>query len=360
MKAIKKTYRYDFYAHGVTQTMLKLWMTCRTQCYLSYVRGLRAVGTKLPLEYGSCVHWILSKLYAESCGIARVEWSKVRRDYLDEYEEIWRNEHPIVSSADREVHTLAIKMADVMLPSYIKRALMRIDNLYADQKKEWIALERNFRIKWLLPDGRYTYLNGRFDGVFVGDKRLTLFETKNFSKIDELGVQDSLPTDLQILLYLFAMIMLVERGELPDLPVSGVLYNVTRRSTLYRRKAGGTLEPIDSYVARVKQDILSPRGMDYYFMRWDMRISSKHVKQWAATQLGIILAEFQRWYDSIGTPNDTTYLNAGALTQKWGQCEMYDAIVHGKYDNYFVKNTPFTELVDDVDQSIVKKKPINV
>ena len=347
-----KQYRYDFYDHGVTQTLITLWLRCREQCRLQYVEGWRSLRPSFPLEYGSAMHWMLAEMYGH--GITKVGTNWVRKT-LDQYHEKWIAEHPILTDEMREMHQSVLGMAEVVLPRYIDRCMM-LDGHYNDGKKRWISLESNFRIKHVLKgdfgepttEQVSTYLNGRFDGVYgvpAKNDNLWLFETKNLSVIDESALQDLLPTDFQVNFYLRALRIWAKTGKIPRTP-SGVLYNIIRRPRLYRRKD----EALAPYLDRVRKDVADPKRIDFYFMRFKVKIDQPETRAWEESTLLPVLTEMWRWLTGIQNPNAAlklaSYVNHQNLITKYGRCEMYDPLVRGNYSGCYKRSVPFSELED--------------
>ena len=243
----------------------------------------------------------------------------------------------ILSSSEKDTLNLILGLAKVTFPLYCKYWEK------SDRKISWIKREEKFSVHYSLPTptgSQDILLRGMRDGIFRQDGVLGVFETKTKSVMpNEDNMKDSLKNDMQTMLYSFTTFL--ETGEKPQ----KVLYNVIRRSKMYRRKE----ENLNSYLKRVEEDIKS--RPEHYFQRWNISITSEDLTNFVNNSLNPILVEFVHWYKSIKKkPLERSlspyhYQNYNALFGKYGRSIMFEA-TQGNYRNYTCREHPFPELSD--------------
>jgi len=321
--------------NGVTQSFLHSFLKCREQTRLAYVEGLTSHKPSKPKEQGSCGHWVLSKLYNRP-GVARGTDVEV---YLKEYHRLWLSlvQRPTQAQLTIQEETYAIIGA--LLRAYLLRYGGDWNGKYKQRLStvtplKWQYLETAFKREYVYPDGLAVPLQGVFDGVFTAKtnpERPWLFETKFKARIDEEGIEDMLPLDLQVMLYLYALSMIY--GKQP----MGVLYNVIRRPALHQKKG----EPLKEYADRVFEDAAA--RPDHYFIRWDMKITKAEIEAWKVGTLDPLMADVRNWAE--GGPH---YLNSEALITKYGRCDLYEYIVRGSRSLYYRRASAFNELEETI------------
>jgi len=281
------------------------------------------------------VHYCLERAYdgGRSLNLAAIQ--VVLRDY----HALWRKEMVRPTSQQEVDQELTYGLVAATLPRYF---IVRGDD-FIPQKKvtrgqlvrpvEWLKLEQQFNVPFLLPDGRTIRLRGKFDGSFrCHRQKLWLFETKTKSRIDEEGLQDCLPLDIQVMLYLLAQQIIY--GEQPE----GVLYNVIRRPGQRRR----VKEPLVEFFRRVADDVNDPKRTDHYFLRWEMAITRHEIEDWVGRTLVPMLTEVCDWFEGKA-PH---YMNEEALITKYGRSPLYDAVLKGDFSRCFRRVVAFNELSD--------------
>jgi hypothetical protein len=100
---------------------------------------------------------------------------------------------------------------------------------HKDKNLNWIGVEQEFDVPYVLKDGRKTRLRGKMDGLYKKNG-IWLFETKSKSRIDEGTIVDALPLDFQNKFYLSVA------RKLHKIQPSGVKYNIIRRTQMEQRK----------------------------------------------------------------------------------------------------------------------------
>ena len=81
---------YDFYKHGVTQSMITSWLECPTQCYLEYVEGWTQEkrSAEQSILFGNICHHVLYRAYSEVACPA----PGIIKTYINEYSIVLTND----------------------------------------------------------------------------------------------------------------------------------------------------------------------------------------------------------------------------------------------------------------------------
>lgn len=302
---------WNLYEHGVTQSFINKWLTCKYQAKLEYYYGLTPKSLSLPMNFGSCIHYVLSELYAkESLELKQVP--KFIRKYQLANEEKFEE---LASAQMQELEQL-YGLAENMLYNYFAYYTSEFDN-------QWVINESVFRVKY----GDF-WLNGRYDGGYVTpNRRLYLLDTKCLSQIDEGILTATLPFDTQCMLYLFAAYL---EGYKP----SGITYNIIRRPQ-NRFLKNDTLQ---TFLSRIAGTVAT--NPSYYFIRHTLQVTKKEIDEWVETFLNPVLRDIKQWYDE----KCECYLNPAALVTKYGKCPMFDVITSGNMNYVYQRKVPFSEL----------------
>lgn len=320
------------YVHGVTQGFLDTWLTCREQARLKYLDGWAATLDSEPILFGDCFHFLLE----QSPTIERPV--TLTRNWIAHK----KAEAVKLSAAQQDTLTEIAAIAAVVAKHYPTHWQRRDKNIH------WIAQERVFKTSisgFLAP----IPITGRMDGVLY-DKRggLWLFETKTKKRIDEDGLQESLPFNLQNLLYCWALRNI--SGVCPE----GILYNVVRRPGIYRRKN----EELGDYCTRVSDDILA-RPDDYYYT-WQVSLLPGDLDAFERDFLRPVLENVEFWYNSLqdigveGNPHH--YLTPGALLTPFGRSSMFDLVTQKRTRGFHRREVPFPELRLRKDEPVWQKQ----
>jgi hypothetical protein len=326
---------WDFWEDGCTQSLIRVWAQCMEQARLKYVEGWSRRGNSLPLEFGSCVHWVLSQI----SGTAKKPPGKRKiLNTLDAYEKLWKEQAGIRTQKSDVDFERVLGLAQALLPRYVERWAGDWTGKYKPSNptvapKKWLQLEGRFKVPFVLDDGAQTYLQGMFDGVFEDKKgRLWLFETKTKSVIEREIIEDTLQFDIQVLLYLWALKQVYKRTP------HGVLYNVIRRPGLRQ----GKQEKLNDFFERCRMDVEDPKRTDHYFIRWELEVEESEIDAFEHDYLRPILGQMRRWWDGSG-PH---FMNPDALMCKYGKADMYEPIVHGNFRSLKKRKVVFPELAD--------------
>lgn len=311
MKRIK---RYNLDA-GVSATGLELFLTCPEQFRLQYIEGWVSIWPKLPLAYGTYMHWILERAYNKKLPPS-MRWVEAKRKVFHKQ---WLNDAVNPIGKTIETQYLVYSLASCILPVYFHRYAGDWPDGKYPQKitgivkpKKWIDIEKLKHIEYEYDDGTTTIIRVKRDGVFT-DKHsdVWVMDHKNFSVVKVEEILESLPMNLQQMLYLWSYLR--ETGQYP----TGVQINILRRPILYRRKG----ENNDAYYDRTAKDIIA--RPDHYFIRLEMAIAPEELDRWVETQLNPIMLLFRMWCEGR-IPH---FANPTSLVGKYGRCDVFNPIL---------------------------------
>lgn len=336
---MKNSYKYDIRKHGVTQSMIGLWMSCKEQARLKYIEGwsLATGTTPLPLHYGSTMHYLLERHTDDL--INRKGNKPLIRDrvWVDEmlarFTTLYKKEQPSgrFTTAMTAQHEMVCGMVRAVFPAYTVYSQKDGGPLYRDADRVWLASETNFRVeKFAVP------VVGRIDAMYKtsNEKVLGVFDSKNLSIVDEETLMDWLPCDHQMMTYLMAA-----QDEHPDMKSFEVTYNVMRRPMLRQKQNESLIEFFDRIAADVEE------RPDHYFIRFRLSMTKSEIEKWANEWLIPVLLDMSEWWEQSRIGKPFPY-NPGALVTKYGRVEMFTAITRGDFSGYVKRNVPFSELQD--------------
>lgn len=320
-------FKYSIETDGVTQGLLATWLACRQKAKW-YLSGLSLRSSNMSMTYGEIGHAVLESIYNDIR--SKKLWSspdaRKVRSYIGAIEKEWHKEHPRADKKSLEYVELACLIAEATLPLYF-------DYWKKDIKEiKWQQLEHEFAIPYITKDKRKTVIRGKMDGVFSSPK-LWLFESKFKSRINEGDMVDTLPFELQVMLYIWA---LIRSPKFKDITPSGVLYNVIRRLGLEQKKD----ETITQFAQRCIQDI--QKRPEYYFIRLEISIGRDDLNKFEG-ELEDMLTDFMDWWAG----KTGHYKNTGHCIDKYGRCP-YLLLCAG-YKNstaYIKRDRIFRELED--------------
>lgn len=325
---------WDFFRDGVTSSFLNSFMTCREQTRLSYVQGWGSRRVPLAFEFGTCVHWILEQIYGEPA--ASWEDTKDIVALIDDYQFRWRKEVKMPSKHQLDQQELVYGMAEVVLPFYLQRWAGDFDGKKRypsdpEPPAEWLSLEEDFMVPFTFPDGKVVPIRGKRDGVFKTKKgRVKVFDTKCRSIINDDDILDTMPLDLQQMLYLWAT-----QTEMKA-PPAGMILNVVRRPG-HRR---GKEETLADFLERMRQDVSKKARWDHFFVRYEMAITPGEINSWYKDVLTPILHDVRGWWEG----RHPHYANHSALVTKYGRCQLFQPIVKNDYTDCYRRDRAFSEL----------------
>lgn len=307
---------------GVTQGLLYTFLLCREQCRLKFVEGLRSRVVSRPLEFGNLVHYVLSHCYM---GDTRPR-QRMIEEGIQKHNALWRKVTGAVSAKQEEEREFIEGLARVVLPAYFHHWEEDFKN------KKWVHLEQAFSVPYVYEDGFEVPLRGRRDGIYeLEGGGEGLFETKTKGYIDEDGIAEILPFDMQVGLYVLSRGL--ETGVYP----TEVCYNIIRRPGQRLTKKDGDLSGL---LARIEEDVWERPA--YYFLRLQMDITEEEFTAWKDRIFHPVMEELRAWCEG----RLPTYINPYALITNYGRCDLFEAVAHGNKKAYNVVKVPFTELLE--------------
>lgn len=317
---------YDIKKDGITQGLLSSWKDCRERSRLFLEGWTPKVGVSMALTYGTITHAILEKAYRDiASGVLKtVPTSAQVRKYVSMVEKEWERENFKADKKTLEFKEQSCALAEVTLPLYF-------DFWRKDLKKfRWVGIEKEFKLPFILEDGRKTLLRGKMDGVYYQDKKLWLFETKAKSRISEDSITDVLSLDFQINFYAYCLRLIY--GKYP----AGVKYNIVRRTGMEAKKG----ESLSQFTKRYEKDI--EKRPEYYFMRYELALTEEEVDDFEIELHGTI-KEFYDWYEK----KSFNYKNTGQCETKYGNCWALGICTKSRLQNYEKRKIVFRELGGD-------------
>ena len=312
---------YDVARDGITQSLLGTWLACRQKARW-YLQGYSPRTSSLALTYGTIGHAVLEHVYKDLLN------KKTRtmpdpediRKYIGRVEDIWRKENPRADKKLLEHLEFSLLIAEATLPAYFKYWVKDLKEI------NWKDLERQFAVPYITADGRKTIIRGKMDGVFNSPK-LWLFENKFKSMIEESDLVDTLPFELQIMLYTWALKKLDE--QIPQ----GVLYNIIRRTCLRQKKE----ETLIQFADRCVEDIKT--RPEFYFIRMQISITPKEMVAFEG-ELEDMVVDFMDWWEGIAGH----YKNTGHCIDKYGRCNFLPLCSRKDFQSFDKRDRTFSEL----------------
>lgn len=323
MKIKKKKTFYDIEKHGITQSLLSIFLECKEKAK-QYLEGWDSRFHRLPLIEGTVGHAILQYAYEDVMNkkISSVPSALQVSGYIDRVEREWKVENPRPDKEALEHLEYSFMTMEATLPLYFefwKKDLKEI---------KWLGLEKHFSRLFSLPDGRKTILRGKRDGEFEA-KGLWLFETKFKSQIPEGNLMDTLSFETQVMFYLREL--KEASGSMPK----GTLYNIVRRNNLRQKKGEGD----QAFKTRLRKDIES--RPEFYFIRYEIAIDQTDLQEFEK-QLTAMVTDFYNWRQGSAPHYKNTYACIG----KYGRCTFLGNCSSGDTSDLMKRKTVFKELED--------------
>jgi hypothetical protein len=337
---------WDLYRDGLTQSMLNLFLQCPEQFYLSYVQGWTAKRSTFALSFGSCFHDMAAHLSVTTPNVQEVLESRHEKALRGDA----KSNHRPLAGSELDSYLRESSLAAVVLEKY--------QQFWNKHEKGivWVARERLINqpgedpVIYYPPTGAPSViLNGRWDGLFRKPTKdspgsLKGLETKTMSRIDEEGIGDRVPHDLQVMFYSLAA---RERfGEAP----TGFVYDIVRRPGLKMGKD----ENEQQFLERVKADIEArPR---WYFIRYPITFHPSDIDRWVKRQFSKYVFRISQWWDSVKAlilsgktrwESPYHYMNPYALENKYGQCSMFQPICNNDFSGHLLRDIINPELEED-------------
>jgi len=307
----------------VTQGLLGTWLRCRREAKY-FLQGWNPLQINDAFQYGDMAHQVLDRAYRWHRKHGKVPSKQAVLKMVDHSFNLREDRLLQGTDSGKLLEILHQQHAAVraILPEYIKFWKEDFDT----HAYEWARPEKVFRLRF----GRFV-ISGKMDGaVRSRDKLLWLFESKNYSRINEGEMIHTLWRDLQVNLYVWALRKIT--GEHP----AGAVYNILRKTSLTYRKGDSPSEFEDRVREHVKAD---PK---HYFKRMEITISHKDQKLFD-DELTEHLELFWAWLKGgmksprFGMP----------CVQKWGMCRYLNLCYYGETRGYEKRKVLYPELVEE-------------
>lgn len=312
---------YDHKVHGVSQSILTTFMSCRQKSALK-LDGWRHVRPGNAMLFGTIAHDVIGDAFAQFDAPPDLGWirSRLRQAVTRIGEE---HEGRLGTDAlEGMEHSAAVLLG--MLPLYFEYYKTEFD------KSNWAMIESNFRVN--IPGVPFPMV-GRYDRVRRIKGKPWLYETKTKGRIEDDYLTEMLHFDIQNGVYLQAIL-----AELKEIPV-GVMYDVIRNPGLKK----GVKETSEGFVDRIIADVKS--RPEWYFVRFEVVIEKSDMKSFG-DELVKIATEFDRWRKG----ELPTFKNTSACKTSYGMCEMMPICSRGDYNNFVQRKEMFPELTRETKQ----------
>lgn len=326
----------------VTNSAMSKFRDCRYDYFLYYQQLLTPKVQSPALEDGSVWHNCLEGFYMKHK--PKQIFQKMREDYA----EYMSNPKVRITEYMRDEYFARMYTLMGMGAGYFKR--------YARDLKEWrftvpgrkgYTLEIPFRIKLFENDEWIVYNEGKLDGLgfHLKSKQWWIWEHKSAQRIDQATL-NKLPMDGQCLNYMWAGGQILKSFGIKD-QVQGVVYNVTKKSSLRRKKKTKNIkaETKKAYIKRVQEDYI--KRPDFYFMRQRVRFDSRRLLNYEKD----ITRLSKNMIEAIENPKKHMYKNYAQCT-RFGQCAFMSICIQGSLDGphmkyFYTRDAQHQELVED-------------
>jgi hypothetical protein len=314
---------WDLYEHGISQSMLAKFVTCRERFRVYAVEGLSPTDRKEAMEFGTIFHKALEyaaqKMTTSQIISALLRWGKK-------------------SNLDVEL----CRIAAIVIPHYTK--------FWKKDRYKYVSQEEVFEVPHRIRlNGKMVKLRGRWDEVYELKGNLWLQENKTKSRIDEDKLLTTLPWDLQTMLYCYTLQLKTGRK------VDGFLYNVIRKPGLKQHVKETDL----AFLNRINDDIASQP--DHYFKRYEIELSPDDIKNFVHQTLDPLLDQVAVWWESIrlnpfnpwvggdGKPNPHHWTRPFGIfdPMSFGKGDYFEFITTGNRSGLAPIESPFPELVGE-------------
>jgi hypothetical protein len=335
---------WNFWEHGVTSSFVDRFQDCRRQTELTYVEGYTSRSISEGLEFGTLCHYILEQVYTDYHNITfSVPDMEDIRSYVEEYETFWRKAVPNPTEAQLAQQELCYAKAEALLPAYFARYSgdftgKYIPTLSVVQPKKFVALEGEFSVPYVFPDGAKTVLRGKRDMVFLDAKGGEyILDSKFLSIIEPKIIIKTMPVNFQLNLYIHAR---AEENKLAGRPApKGAMLNIARRpQTRYNPEK----ESLSDYAERTAEAVADPKKYPKNFLRIAMTVAPSETKEWKETTLDPIMDDIRGWWDG----RYPHYRSPKHVAGKYGLSDMFNLLVENDPSNVYKRTKPFNELLD--------------
>lgn len=262
--------------HGVSYSLLSRFINCRERFRLYAVEGAREEkSSKTAMDWGTYFHELI-ELQAKNPNL---------------------NPAAIIKKTKRTITGLDKKVANLIFEQYT--------NWYEEEKHHYFAQEQVFDEDYRLPNGRVVRLVGKTDEIILNkDGSLMIQENKTKEKFDIRKIEQSIPHDLQSLMYAICIQQKFKRR------VNGIVYNVIRKPSHKPKKITFTktqmkenpklksrMETEAEFLKRLSSEI--EENGSHFFHRWQFHLTEEHVERWRRQVFDPLLTQLCLWWDSV-------------------------------------------------------------
>lgn len=308
---------------GISFSLLSRFINCRERFRLYAVEGMREErSTKDAMDWGTYFHELieLHSKYPHLSFQGIVRRAK-KRNIKDK------------------------RQADIVFEQYIEH--------YAECNYKYFAQEQEFRVPYILPNGKKLNLVGKTDEIILRpDGSLWVQENKTKEKINEYKIESGLINDLQTMMYAVCVETLFKK------PVTGVVYNVIRKPSIRPKavKGAGRKETHPEFEQRLREEILA--NPSHYFKRWELPFPESHTEIWKQRSFNPLLMQLYYWWESVkhdpfspwvtleGKQNPHHWIKPFGVydSMTTGTGDFFDYLTRGLSVGVSVGNEPFPEL----------------
>lgn len=334
---------WNLFTHGVTQSLLQKFINDEDRYHKKAVLGLKPVDRKEAMEYGTIFHKLIEEGARMGHNYSRLEMLRIMNSYMKQ----------VYPSAES---TLLFKIAMAQYNKYKEWEANK-------PKYNYIAQEPVFNEPFKLPATKWNpcpeisinipestiHLRGRIDEVIDRNGELWLQENKTKSRIDIAVLQDTVPDNIQVMIY--AVAASIKYGR----PVAGFIYNVIRKPGQRQRQK----ESDEDFVTRIEADIAADKN--YYFYRLEYRFKPGQINKWIRESLVPLLYRVYIWWRSIEANPTNPWVDAEGNINPFhgrkpfgvydpmsnGKGDYFDLIVYGRKQGLTVDFDMFSELKNE-------------
>lgn len=253
LKIVSLTFPNDYtlLKNGITQSLLSTFQRCRQEFLLSVNRWEPVIPPLTPL-FGSCIHYCLDRMYftameyhRNSLGETPIPTPEEINTYIIECNVQFKDEIQMVPPEKWDITKVVMYC---LLTEYVKY----YRNDFIENKFD--SVERISQVTL-----NNTLLRRKTDGILISPQGKWILEHKTMSQINLESILLRITFDFQNLFYIIS-----EELEFPQVPVSGVIYNIIRNPSSRPRKT----ETLYEFQERFRMEIRS--HTEYYFLRYQL------------------------------------------------------------------------------------------
>lgn len=339
---------WQFWEHGVTSSFIDRFQECTKQCEISYVDGWTPRNVSEGIEFGNCGHWVSERVYTNDARRGRelfknkVDPDRVVefvRQWVSAYEERWLMLVPNPTEGQLKQQEMVYAKVTATLVNYLIRYSGDFTGVYkpkvsATAPAKFTSSEGQFRVPYLFPDGRGTFLNGKRDIVFK-DRRggEWVRDFKYQSIIDPNLVVKTMPVNFQLWFYIYAHF--AETGRVPK----GAILDIAARP---QHRFNPEKESLKEFEDRIIVAFAEVESYPKRFIRIEMAITKGELLEWMKTTLDPIMEHIRGWWEG----RYPHYMSPKHVSNKYGLADVFPALVNNDFSTCYKRTKPFNELME--------------